>query len=69
MDDLMQRLEELKAQSVDFQIVSKNMGNRQWCLNQILRRMRDKAVFVDTAQGIEYGWLFRFTDIYQVFHR
>lgn len=69
MDDLMQWLEELKAQSVDFQIVSKNMGNRQWCLNTILRRMRDKAVFVDTQQGIEYGWLFRFSDVLEDFRR
>ncbi|MBI5261255.1 MAG: hypothetical protein HY852_05485 [Bradyrhizobium sp.] len=69
MDDLKQRLQELKTQSVDFMIVSKNMSNRQWCLNGILRRMRDKAVFVDTQQGIEYGWLFSFADVVEAFRR
>jgi hypothetical protein len=67
MDDLRQRLQDLKSRSVDFQIISKNMSNRQWCLNTILRRVRDKAVFVDRQQGIEYGWLIRFSDVLEAF--
>jgi hypothetical protein len=69
MDDLGQLLQDLKTQSVDFLIVSKNKSNRQWCLNTIMRRMCDKAIFVDTQQGIEYGWLFRFTDVLAAFPR
>jgi hypothetical protein len=67
IDDLRLRLQDLKSQSVDFQIISKNMSNRQWCLNAILKRVRDKAVFVDRQQGIEYGWLFRFSDVLEAF--
>lgn len=69
MDDLTKWLDDLKRQSVDFQIISKNMSNRQWCLNRILSQTRDKAVFVDTQQGIEYGWLLRFADVLEAFHR
>jgi hypothetical protein len=67
MDELKLRLQKLKSQSVDFQIISKNMSNRQWCLNTILTRVRDKAVFVDRQQGFEYGWLFRFSDVLEAF--
>ena len=67
LDDLKLRLQQMKSQSVEFQIISKNMSNRQWCLNTILRRMRDKAVFVDKQQGVEYGWLFRFSDVLEAF--
>jgi hypothetical protein len=69
MDDLKGRLREMKARSVDFQIISKNMSNRQWCLNTILGKMKDKAVFVDSQQGFEYGWLFRFSDVLEAFPR
>jgi hypothetical protein len=69
MDDLKRRLQELKSHSVDFQIISKNMSNRQWCLNTILKRVQDKAVFVDRQQGFEYGWLFRFSDVLEAFSR
>ncbi|MBR1092439.1 hypothetical protein JQ621_33765 [Bradyrhizobium manausense] len=69
MDDLKNRLQEMKAQSVDFQIISKNMSNRQWCLNAILKKMKDRAVFVDRQQGFEYGWLFRFSDVLEAFPR
>jgi hypothetical protein len=34
-----------------------------------LLRMRDKAVFVDRQQGIEYGWLFRFSDVLETFRQ
>lgn len=67
LPDLKQRLQELRSKSVDFQIVSKNMSNRQWCLNTILMRVRDKAVFVDKQQGFEYGWLLRFSDVLEAF--
>ena len=63
------QLQELKSRSVDFQIISKNMSNRQWCLNTIMRQVRDKAVFVDKQQGIEYGWLFRLSDVLEAFPR
>jgi hypothetical protein len=66
-DDLRARLKLLKSQGVDFQIISKNMSNRQWCLNTIMKRVQNKAVFVDTQQGIEYGWLFRFSDVLGAF--
>jgi hypothetical protein len=69
IDDLKLQLEELKSRSVDFQIISKNMSNRQWCLNTILRQVGGKAVFVDRQQGIEYGWLFRLSDILEAFPR
>jgi hypothetical protein len=69
IDDLKLQLEELRSRSVDFQIISKNMSNRQWCLNTILRQMGGKAVFVDRQQGIEYGWLFRLSDILEAFPR
>lgn len=69
IDDLKVRLRELQSHSVDFLIISKNMSNRQLCLNTILARMRDNAVFVDTQQGIEYGWLFRLMDIVGAFAR
>lgn len=49
--------------SADYLIVSKNKSNRNWCENQILRRTKDKAVFVDVRQGFEYGWLFRVSDV------
>ena len=68
-EELARSLEELRAQSVDLLIVSKNKSNRQWCLNKILLRMRDKAVFVDRQQGIEYGWLFRFSDVLETFRQ
>jgi hypothetical protein len=67
IDDLKVQLQELKSRSVDFQIISKNMSNRQWCLNTILKQVQDKAVFVDRQQGIEYGWLFRFSDVLEAF--
>lgn len=67
MDDLKKRLQEMEERSVDFQIISKNMSNRQWCLNTILGRIKDKAVFVDSQQGFEYGWLFRFGDVLEAF--
>ena len=69
IDDLKLQLAELKSRSVDFQIISKNMSNRQWCLNTILRQVGGKAVFVDRQQGIEYGWLFRLSDILEAFPR
>jgi hypothetical protein len=69
IEDLKLQLEELKSRSVDFQIISKNMSNRQWCLNTIMKQMRDKAVFVDRQQGFEYGWLFRLSDILEAFPR
>jgi hypothetical protein len=67
LDDLKRRLQKLKSQSVTLQIISKNMSNRQWCLNTILSRMRNKAIFVDNQQGIEYGWLFKFEDVLDMF--
>lgn len=67
IDDLRWRLQELQSQSIDLLIISKNMSNRQWCLNTILGRMRAKAIFVDSQQGIEYGWLFRLIDIVKAF--
>ena len=67
IDDLSVRLDRLKGQSVDFLIVSKNMSNRQWCLNRILKRAQGKAIFVDMQQGVEYGWLFRLDDIREAF--
>ncbi len=69
-----QSLAELKAilngpevRNADVLVVSKNMSNRQWCLNQILRRMRDQAVYVDRQQGVEYGWLFNYSDVKRAF--
>ena len=59
----------MKARSVDFQIISKNMSNRHWCLNTILGKVKDKAVFVDRQQGFEYGWLFQFSDVLEAFPR
>ena len=69
MVDLKNRLQDMKARSVDFQIISKNMSNRQWCLNTILGKLKDKAVYVDRQQGFEYGWLFRFSDVLEAFPR
>jgi len=68
-DELKSRLAAIATQSVDFLVVSKNMSNRHWCLNVILRRMRNAAVFVDVQQGFEYGWLFRFSDILATFRK
>ena len=42
-EELARSLEELRAQSVDLLIVSKNKSNRQWCLNRILLRMRQSC--------------------------
>jgi len=53
----------LQSQSVDYLIISKNKSNRNWCENQILRRTKDQAVFVDVRQGFEWGWLFRLSDV------
>jgi hypothetical protein len=66
-DDLKSRLAKIENQSADYLIVSKNMSNRNWCENQILRRMRSAAVFVDVQQGFEYGWLFRVSDVMAAF--
>jgi hypothetical protein len=62
-DELKARLGKIARQAPDYLIVSKNMSNRNWCLNGILRRIRSEAVFVDVQQGFEYGWLFRFDDV------
>ena len=62
-EGLKSRLATLQSQSVDYLIAGKNMSNRNWCVNQILRRMRNDAVFVDVQQGFEYGWLFRLPDV------
>jgi hypothetical protein len=60
-------LARLGAESVDFLVVSKARSSGNWCLNQILRRMRTAAVFVDEQQGFEYGWLFRRSDVSAAF--
>jgi len=65
--DLKARLAKVQSQSADYLIVSKNMSNRNWCENQILRRMRTAAVYVDIQQGFEYGWLFRVSDTIAAF--
>jgi hypothetical protein len=72
--DNCQSLAELKAilngpnvRDADVLVVSKNMSNRRWCLNQILRRMRDQAVYVDRQQGVEYSWLFNYGDVKRAF--
>ncbi|MDE5443676.1 hypothetical protein GWG65_19945 [Bradyrhizobium sp. CSA207] len=56
-----------EVRDADVLVVSKNMSNRRWCLNQILRRMRDQAVYVDRQQGFEYGWLFNYSDVKRTF--
>ncbi|UPJ41957.1 hypothetical protein IVB40_32555 [Bradyrhizobium sp. 40] len=61
--DLRGRLNAWKAQSVDYVIISRNMSNRNWCENQILRRAGYLAMFIDVQQGFKYGWLFRSSDI------
>jgi hypothetical protein len=66
-DEIKSYVINLTHQSVDFLIISKNMSNRNWCLNRILRRMRSAAVFVDVQQGFEYGWLFRLSDVVATF--
>ena len=60
LDSMLMALQEL---SVDYLVVSRNMSNRNWCENQILRRTKDVAVFVDERQGFEYGWLLRLSDV------
>ena len=69
VDELRSRLAILATHNIDVLIVSKNKSNQNWCLNLILRRMRKAAVFVDVQQGIEYGWLFRFPDVFAAFGR
>ncbi|MCK1359005.1 hypothetical protein [Bradyrhizobium sp. 199] len=67
LDDLRAILNATAVADSDFLVVSKNMGNRRWCLNQILRQMRDKAVYVDRQQGFDYSWLFRYSDVQRAF--
>jgi hypothetical protein len=66
-DELKSRLAALAMQSVDFLVVSKNMTNRNWCSHLVLRRLRNAALFVDVQQGVEYGWLFRLSDVVAAF--
>jgi|GEM_PF-2887728 hypothetical protein len=63
-EDLAKLADEYRSIGVDYVAVSKNMTNRNWCSGHILEELRDKAVFVDNQQGIEYGWLFRVEDIF-----
>ncbi|HEY2342100.1 MAG TPA: hypothetical protein VGH90_03670, partial [Chthoniobacteraceae bacterium] len=56
-------LTKMKEMSAEYLIVSKNKSNRNWCENQILRRTKERAVFVDVRQGFEWGWLFRVSDV------
>jgi hypothetical protein len=56
-------LTKIKETSAEYLIVSKNKSNRNWCENQILRRTKERAVFVDVRQGFEWGWLFRVSDV------
>jgi hypothetical protein len=56
-------LTKMKEASAEYLIISKNKSNRNWCENQILRRTRERAVFVDVRQGFEWGWLFRVSDV------
>lgn len=58
---------ELQRQAIDYLIISKNRSNRNWCENQILQRFSGQAEYVDIQQGVNYGWLFRFSDIGAVF--
>jgi hypothetical protein len=67
LDDLKAILNATAVADSDFLVVSKNMGNRRWCLNQILRQIRGKAVYVDRQQGFDYGWLFRYSDVQRAF--
>ena len=66
-DQLNAKLAEIGGQGVDFVVVSKARSHQNWCLNQILRRMRPTAAFVDAQQGFEYGWLFRYSEVVRTF--
>ena len=48
---------------IDYVIISKNTANRALALNRLLKEKRNKAVHVDRQGGIDYGWLFRPSDL------
>ena len=48
---------------IDYVIISKNTANRALALNHLLKEKRNKAVHVDRQGGIDYGWLFRPSDL------
>jgi hypothetical protein len=56
----------VRANQLDFLIISKNTACRNAPLNALLGKLRAKAVHVDRHGGIEWGWLLDASDVLAV---
>lgn len=53
-----------EVKGVQYVVISKNMANRYFAPNYLMKKYRPEAIYIDTAaNGVEYGWLFRIEEL------